>query len=82
MSKNKKDYSIDIRDINYFVDHVKNIDLRVSLIKQLGYKIGVNIATSDCQEKDITIGKRKEIRLQIAPKTSTSPLVQCAIIES
>jgi hypothetical protein len=82
MSKNKKDYSIDIRDINYFIDHVKNLEFRVSLLKQLGYKVGVNVVTKDCQEKDITIGKRKEIRIQIAPKTSTSPLVQCAIIES
>lgn len=81
MGKNKKDFSIDIRDINYFIDHVKNIELRASLIKQLGYKIGVNVVTEDCQEKDITIGKRKEIRIQIAPKSSVSPLVKCAIIE-
>jgi len=81
MGKNKKDFSIDIRDINYFIDHVKNVDFRISLIKQLGYKVGVNVVTNDCQEKDITIGKRKEIRIQIAPKSSTSPLVKCAIIE-
>ena len=81
MGKNKKDVSIDIRDINYFIDHVKNVDFRISLIKQLGYKVGVNVVTNDCQEKDITIGKRKEIRIQIAPKLSVSPLVKCAIIE-
>ena len=81
MSKVKKDFSIDIRDINYFIDHVKNIDFRVSLIKQLGYKIGVNVITKSCQEKDITIGKRKEIRIQIEPSKSLSPLVKCAIIE-
>lgn len=81
MGKNKKDFSIDIRDINYFIDHVKNVDFRISLIKQLGYKVGVNVVTNDCQEKDITIGKRKEIRIQIAPKLSVSPLVKCAIIE-
>lgn len=81
MSKVKKDFSIDIRDINYFIDHVKNIDFRVSLIKQLGYKIGVNVVTKGCQEKDITIGKRKEIRIQIEPSKSLSPLVKCAIIE-
>lgn len=81
MGKNKKDFSIDIRDINYFIDHVKNVDFRISLIKQLGYKVGVNVVTNDCQEKDITIGKRKEIRIQIAPKLSISPLVKCAIIE-
>ena len=81
MSKIKKNFSIDIRDINYFIDHVKNIDFRVSLIRQLGYNIGVNVVTKGCQEKDITIGKRKEIRIQIEPSKSLSPLVKCAIIE-
>ena len=81
MSKKKKDSSIDIRDINYFIDHVKNVDLRIDIIKKLGYKIGVNVITDNCREKDITIGKRKEIRIQIAPKVASSPLVKCAIIE-
>ena len=71
MGKKVKDISRDIRDINYFIDHVK----------ELGYKIGVNVATKDCCEKDITIGKRKETRIQIAPKEKHSPLVACAIIE-
>lgn len=77
----KKDASIDIRDINYFIDHVKDIDLRINIIKNLGYKIGVNVANSICKEKDITIGKRKEIRIQIEPISNKIPLVKCAIIE-
>jgi hypothetical protein len=81
MSKKVKDISRDIRDINYFIDHVKDIDFRISLIKELGYKIGVNVATKNCYEKDITIGKRKEARIQIMPKEKNSPLVACAIIE-
>lgn len=81
MGKKVKDISRDIRDISYFIDHVKEIDFRISLIKELGYKIGVNVATKDCCEKDITIGKRKETRIQIAPKEKHSPLVSCAIIE-
>jgi len=80
MAKNKKDFSLDIRDIGYFVDHVKDIDLRVDAIRQLGYKIGFNVWTEGCQEKSITIGKKNEIRMQITPKTSSSPLVKCAII--
>ena len=79
MEKVKK-YALDIRDINYFIDHVKNVDLRVDIIKKLGYKIGVNIVTKNSVEKEITIGKRKEIRVQITPKLSSSPLVKCAII--
>ena len=81
MGKKVKDISRDIRDINYFIDHVKEINFRISLIKELGYKIGVNVATKDCCEKDITIGKRKETRIQITPRNPKLPLVVCAIIE-
>ena len=81
MSKKKKDTSIDYRDICYFVDHVRNIKLRVDLIKSLGYKIGYNIVKEGDIEKSITIGKRNEMRIQIAPVVKTSPLVQCAIVE-
>jgi len=81
MRKKVKNVNRDIRDICYFITHVKEIDFRISLIKELGYKIGVNVATEDCKEKDITIGKRKETRIQIEPKIKHSPLVRCAIIE-
>ena len=77
----KKNYAIDIRDICYFVNHVKNLDLRVSLIESLGYKIGVNVVTNHSHEKEVTIGKRKEVRVQITPQVGKSPLVKCAIIE-
>lgn len=81
MDKKIKKHSIDIRDICYFIDHVKNIDFRASLIKELGYKIGVNVLTKDSHEKMITIGKKGEIRLQISPNENKMPLVKCAIIE-
>lgn len=81
MGKKVKDTSRDIRDINYFIDHVKEIDFRISLIKELGYKIGINVATKDCCEKQIIIGKKKEIRIQIEPYTKKIPIVKCAIIE-
>ena len=82
MSKKKRDTSRDYRDICYFVDHVKDIKLRVDLIKSLGYKIGVNIVKEGFdKEKTITLGKRKEYRIQIAPVLPHSPLVQCAIVE-
>lgn len=81
MSKKRKDTSRDYRDICYFVDHVRDIKLRVDLIKSLGYKIGVNIVKEGDIEKSITIGKRNEMRIQIAPVVKTSPLVQCAIVE-
>ena len=81
MAKKKKDFTIDIRDICYFIDHVKNIDLRVDVIRQLGYEIGYNVSYDGCKEKDIIIGKRNEMRIQISSKTSSSPLVRCAILK-
>ena len=81
-SKKNNNFKRDYRDICYFIDHVKDIDFRVDLIKSLGYKIGVNIVKDDNdKEKTITIGKRKEYRIQIAPVTKKSPLVKCAIVE-
>ena len=70
LSKKEK-FQRDYRDICYFVDHVRNIDFRISLIRSLGYKIGVNIVTS----------KRNEMRVQIAPVLPRSQIVQCAIVE-
>ena len=84
MGSKKKDERIerDYRDICYFIDHVKDIEYRVDLIRSLGYKIGVNIVRdTKTEEKSITIGKRKEYRIQIAPITKASPLVRCAIVE-
>ena len=82
MNKKNVLFDRDYRDICYFIDHVKDIDFRVSLIKSLGYKIGVNIVKGEGDiEKCITIGKRKEYRIQIEPTVKKSPLVKCAIIE-
>ena len=81
-SKRNNNFKRDYRDICYFIDHVRDIDFRISLIRSLGYKIGVNIVRGDeDKEKTITIGKRNEYRIQIAPVLPRSPLVQCAIVE-
>lgn len=80
MKIKNKNRSRDIRDICYFIDHVKEIKFRISLIQELGYNIGFNVATKQCKEKDIIIGKKNEIRLQITPKEKNNPLVACAII--
>jgi hypothetical protein len=81
-SKKNNNFKRDYRDICYFIDHVRDIDFRISLIRSLGYKIGVNIVKGDeDKEKSITIGKRNEYRIQIAPVLPRSPLVQCAIVE-
>lgn len=71
----------DIRDIFYFIDHVNNEDALCSIIEELGYKIGVNIRTDNCKKKDISIGKRQELRVQLSDASPSFPLVNCAIIE-
>ena len=77
----KKNTTRDYRDICYFVDHVRDVKLRIDLIRSLGYHIGVNIVDDKSVEKSVTIGKRNEMRVQIAPVLPRSPLVQCAIVE-
>ena len=72
--------SIDIRDICYFVDHVKNLDLRISLIKSLGYRIGVDIVDVKSKVKNIKIGKRGETRIQITPCYKGTCIAKCAIV--
>ena len=80
--KAKGNFERDYRDICYFIDHVKDIDFRVDLIKSLGYKVGVNIVKGDGdKEKSITIGKKKEYRIQIAPVSKKLPLVLCAVLD-
>lgn len=84
MSKKKNNnFERDYRDICYFIDHVKDVKFRISLIESLGYKIGVNIVKGDNdEEKLVTIGKRHEYRIQIAKRTSKKlPLAPCAIVE-
>ena len=79
--KNNKDFTRDLRDIGYFVKHVKHISLRVSLLKELGYRIGINVVTKDNKEMDVTIGKRKETRIQITPQLGETPVAKCVILE-
>ena len=82
MEKINKRFERDYKDICYFIDHVRDVDYRVDLIRSLGYRIGVNVVRDDTDvEKKITIGKKKEYRVQIAPRDKRIPIAQCAIIE-
>ena len=74
-------FSRDYRDICYFVKHVKNIDLRISLLQELGYRIGLNVVRKGDKEMDIIIGKRGERRIQVTPQLSKTPIAKCVIIE-
>ena len=81
MTKSREEINRDIRDICYFIDHVKKLPFRISLIKELGYRIGYDVAQSDSAEKKIIIGKKGEYRVQIVPTNKKFPLVTCAIID-
>jgi hypothetical protein len=58
---------------------MKNIELRISILKYLGYQIGINVVGKDAREKDVTTGKRKEKRIQITPKYDYAPVAQCVV---
>ena len=74
-------YSRDYRDIGYFVKHVKNLELRISLLQELGYRIGLNVVKSGDKVMDVTIGKRGEKRIQITPQLTKTPVAKCVILE-
>jgi hypothetical protein len=77
----KKDYTRDFNDIEYFIDHVSNIDARIDVIQKLGYKIGVDVVTKETDKvKKVIIGKRGEMRIQIAPSPVGIPLAKCVIL--
>lgn len=75
-------YKRDYRDISYFVKHVKDTNLRVDILRQLGYKLGVDVAKKDSSEMTVIIGKKNEKRIQITPIEGKYPLVMCVILES
>ena len=74
-------FSRDYRDIGYFVKHVKNLDLRISLLRELGYRIGLNVVKSGDKVMDITIGKRGDRRIQVTPQLTKTPVAKCVILE-
>ena len=73
--------SQDFIDISYMIDHVDDIDFRISLLEELGYKIGTSIVKEDLGVKHIIIGKKNEIRMQITPKFKNINIARCVIIE-
>jgi hypothetical protein len=75
-------FSRDYRDIGYFVKHVRNIDLRLSLLQELGYRIGLNVLKKGDTEMTITIGKRGERRIQVTGQLSKTPVAKCVILEN
>lgn len=47
--------SQDFIDISYMIDHVEDIKFRLSLLEELGYKLGTSIVKTDLGVKHISI---------------------------
>ena len=84
MNKNAqhRNYDRDFKDIEYFIDHVNDIDARVDVLSSLGYRIGVDVVTDETDKvKKVIVGKRGELRVQIAPAEKGIPLTKCVILD-
>jgi hypothetical protein len=61
----KKDFTRDFRDIQYFIDHVYNLD----------------VVTKDSVVGRVIKGKKGELRIQVTPAIKSFPLVKSVILE-
>ena len=84
MSKRIENFkkSQDYIDICYMIDHVKEEETRIDVLQVLGYKIGLDIVKIDKGVKNIYIGKKNDLRMQVTPKFKNVNIAQCVIIES
>ena len=78
----KKDFTCDLKDIAYFIDHVDYINARVDVLEKMGYKIGVDVVNKETDKVGkVIVGKKGELRVQIAPAQKGLPLAKCVILE-
>jgi hypothetical protein len=77
----KKDFTRDLKDIAYFIDHVDYINARVDVLEKMGYKIGVDVVNKETDKVGkVIVGKKGELRVQIAPAQKGLPLAKCVIL--
>lgn len=83
MSKriDKFKHTQDYIDICYMIEHVEDDEVRLDVLQCLGYKIGIDIIQIDNGVKNIYIGKKNEIRMQVTPKFKNVNIARCVIIE-
>ena len=85
MNGKGKNYSTDFMDINWVIDHVKDIKPRIDILKELGYRIGYNLYVNKNKNKNdlksMIIGKRGELRIQVSEKIPGLPFAYCVILE-
>jgi hypothetical protein len=78
----KKDFTRDLKDIAYFIDHVDYINARVDVLEKMGYRVGVDVVNKETDKVGKVIdGKKGELRVQIAPAQKGLPLAKCVILE-
>jgi hypothetical protein len=82
LSKPAKEYISDFVDINWVINHVKDLKARLSVLEQLGYRIGKDpyIDENTTYVKSAKVGKRGEIRIQVSRKLKHCSFVYCAIL--
>lgn len=69
--------SQDYRDICYMVDMIEDTEIRVDVIKRLGYKI--KSSNLDNNLKSIYSTKKNELMIQITPKLPIINKTRCVI---
>lgn len=82
LTKPVKEYITDIGDINWVINHVHDLYPRLSVLQDLGFKIGKDpyISSDVSYIKSAKVGKRGEMRIQVSRKLKKCPFVYCAIL--
>lgn len=82
LSKPAKEYLTDFADINWVINHVKDLRARLSVLEQLGYRIGKDpyVDENTTYIKSAKVGKRGEIRIQVSRKLKKCTFVYTAIL--
>jgi hypothetical protein len=63
------------------IKHVAEDDVRIDVLKQLGYHIGIDVIKIDKGICNVQIGKRNEIRMQVTSKNPKLNIAYCVIIK-
>lgn len=76
--------TIDYRVISYFVDSIRSISIRLSILEELGYNIGIQVVQETPIEikKDIIRGKNGKLRMLVTNRIKTTNYAKCIIIEN
>ncbi len=74
--------SQDFIDICYMIDHVDDLQARISVLETLGYKVGISVVKDNNAVKDIVVAKnKKELRIQVTPKFGNLNYAKCVVVE-